>query len=98
MAFSEAKLITSNYSAIIKDLEPCEKYLFAVGIVGPIGMGPLNNRPVMIQTNASLAAAPRNVRVFEDLTHNTSMVVEWSPSCPEMGEVSYTVNIFFYKL
>lgn len=84
---------TSKLQEIVEGLDPCEKYLFTVGVVGPLGTGLRYSHPVMVQTNASLIAPPKDIRIQKDLQNDTIMNVEWSPSCPGI-EVAYIVSNF----
>lgn len=93
---TEAKFVTSNLTTAIKDLAACEIYLFAVGVYGDYGAGPLG-RPSQVPTDYSKRAAPKNVRVFPS-GRNYEIFVTWSSSCDRIDEpVAYTVMIHRYQ-
>lgn len=90
--FLAYKLITSNLTATIKDLEACESYVFAVGVIGDYGAGPLN-LPVTVATHFNKRAPPKRLRVTPAPDKNDSIIVSWSASCPTIDEpISYTVS------
>ena len=90
--FLAAKFVTTNLTATIKDLEACEAYGFAVGVIGDYGAGPLN-QPVTVITHFSKRAPPKRLRVAPVQNKNDSMIVSWMSSCPAVDEmISYTVS------
>lgn len=92
--FKEAKIVTRDLTATVRDLGACETYLFDIGLVGPYGSGPLSSHPHSIITQFNNKAPPKNLRVLTD-THNlTIMSVSWSSSCPVMRDsVSYIIKV-----
>lgn len=90
--FLAAKHITTNLTATIKDLEACEAYFFAVGVIGDYGAGPLN-QPHTVTTHFNKRAPPKKLRVAPSPNENDSMIVSWMSSCPAVDEIiSYTVS------
>lgn len=100
--FSEYKLLTTNLSATIKELEACESYVFAVGVNGDYGAGPLS-QPVTVFTHFNQQAAPKKVKVTPTDNLN-SIIISWSASCPNIDEpIRYTVikkflNFYFFNI
>lgn len=85
-------MITPNLTATIKDLEACESYVFAVGVYGDYGAGPLN-QPITVTTHFNKRAPPKRLRVTPSPDKNDSIIVSWSASCPSIDEpISYTVR------
>jgi len=86
------KLLTTSLTATIKDLEACESYVFAVGVIGDYGAGPLN-QPTRVTTHFNKRAPPKRLRVTPSPDKNDSIIVSWSASCPTIDEsISYTVS------
>lgn len=78
-------------SATIRNLEACEFYVFAVGVNGDYGAGPLS-APVTVFTNFNQRAPPKKLRVIPMESHDT-VVISWSASCPNIDEeIRYTVR------
>ncbi|KAL0117855.1 hypothetical protein PUN28_008920 [Cardiocondyla obscurior] len=91
--FKAYKLLTTNLTATIKDLEACESYVFAVGVMGNYGAGPLN-QPVTVTTHFNKRAPPKRLRVTPSPDKNDSIIVSWSASCPTIDEpISYTISV-----
>lgn len=83
---------TSNLNATITDLEACETYMFAVGVVGPLGLGPLSDDLLFASTSFNMSAAPKNLEVSSDRKNETIMNIRWRSSCPAMVDtVRYMV-------
>ncbi|XP_059482311.1 sortilin-related receptor-like [Neocloeon triangulifer] len=72
---------TSELAVSIKSLEACESYIFDVGIVGPIGAGPMSGKQINLITQYNPSAAPKNLRTVRDPVKLTSLNVTWSASC-----------------
>lgn len=90
--FLAYKFNTTNLTATIKDLEACESYVFAVGVNGDYGAGPLN-QPITVTTHFNKRAPPKRLRVTPSPDKNDSIIVSWSASCPSIDEpISYTVR------
>ncbi|XP_012150619.1 sortilin-related receptor isoform X2 [Megachile rotundata] len=88
----EYKLLTTNLSATIKDLEACESYLFAVGVNGDYGAGPLS-QPVTVFTHYNQRAPPKKLRVSPTDKPDT-ITISWSSSCPTIDEpIKYTITV-----
>ncbi|XP_020710796.1 sortilin-related receptor isoform X2 [Athalia rosae] len=88
----EAKLITSNLTAAVRDLDACETYLFAIGVLGDFGAGPLSP-PRTVSTHYNARAAPKRLRVTPS-DRNDEIIVSWSSSCPRMDDkIIYTISI-----
>nr|CAD7431907.1 unnamed protein product [Timema monikensis] len=92
--FDKPKLRTQNVNATVSGLEACESYVFAVGLVGPLGSGPLSSHPYSILTEFNPDAPPKNLHATTDPTNETRVLVTWQSSCPEMDTaVNYLVTI-----
>ncbi|XP_053974316.1 sortilin-related receptor-like [Hylaeus volcanicus] len=90
--FKDYKLLTTNLSATIKDLEACEYYMFAVGVNGEYGAGPLST-PVSIFTHFNQRAPPKKLRVAST-SRPDSIIISWSASCPTIDEpIKYTITV-----
>ncbi|XP_050308262.1 sortilin-related receptor-like [Anthonomus grandis grandis] len=91
--FQPAKYQTTNLSASITNLEPCSMYIFAVGLVGPYGIGPLNHYS-FVTTTSSPKAPPTKLTVKPDQSDPFKMVISWEPSCYLGGDkMSYEISI-----
>jgi len=91
---SGPKLRTSNLNATITDLEACETYMFAVGVVGPLGLGPLSDDTLFGPTRFNESAAPKNLEVSSRFLNETIMDIRWHSSCPTMTDkIGYMVTI-----
>lgn len=84
--------MTTNETAIVTNLDACETYLFTVGLVGPIGYGPLSYSLKQVTTSTNDKAPPKNIRVGWDGSNMLRMKVEWSPSCPLVQSDYYVVS------
>ncbi|KAK0098602.1 hypothetical protein PV326_006350 [Microctonus aethiopoides] len=90
--FKDPKLITSNLTASIKDLEACESYIFAVGVRGKYGPGPLT-QPVTVPTYYNVRAPPKHLRVTPAQKLDT-IIVSWSSSCMRIDDpINYTITV-----
>ncbi|XP_011301031.1 sortilin-related receptor [Fopius arisanus] len=90
--FQEPKLVTPNLTTSIKDLEACETYLFAVGLYGPYGAGPLSP-PKKVPTHYNSRAPPKDLRVTASSKADT-VIVSWSASCVTLDEaIRYTITV-----
>lgn len=64
--------------------------MFAVGVNGDYGAGPLS-QPVTVFTHFNQQAAPKKVKVTPTDNLN-SIIISWSASCPNIDEpIRYTV-------
>ncbi|XP_063217852.1 sortilin-related receptor-like [Bacillus rossius redtenbacheri] len=85
---------TSDLSTVVNVLQACEDYLFAVGVVGPLGVGPISKNPPHMITEFNDKAPPKSVVMGPYLHNETRMWVNWTSSCPEMREpIGYEVTI-----
>ncbi|KAL1509813.1 hypothetical protein ABEB36_004494 [Hypothenemus hampei] len=93
--FEPAKYQTTNLSATITNLMACETYYFAVGLVGPYGIGPLpHTHTQAVTTLSNPKAPPKNVRVQADENDRLKMVISWQPSCGDKStNTSYIISI-----
>lgn len=73
---------------------PCEKYLISVGIVGPVGPGPLTRTPMDIDTQYNENKPPRNVRATVNIERH-EMDITWEHNCPVIGQypASYLIKL-----
>ncbi|KAL6422754.1 hypothetical protein ACFW04_010753 [Cataglyphis niger] len=91
--FKAYKFKTTNLTTTIKDLEACESYFFAVGVIGDYGAGPLC-QPITVPTYFNQRAPPKRLRVTPSPDKNDSIIVSWSASCPTIDEpISYTIFV-----
>ena len=78
--FDLPKHKTEETSYVLSDLHECQSYLIGIGIVGPLGPGPLGKNPRAIETHFNDKKPPRNLSVsFDDTKH--TMEISWSHSC-----------------
>lgn len=78
--FDLPKHKTEDTSFLLTDLYECQSYLIGVGIVGPVGPGPLGKNPRAIETHFSERKPPKNLSVsFDDTKH--TMEISWDHSC-----------------
>ena len=78
--FDLPKHKTENNTFLLTDLFECQSYLIGVGIVGPVGPGPLGKNPREIETHYSERKPPKNLSVsFDDDKH--TMDISWEHSC-----------------
>ncbi|XP_071441297.1 sortilin-related receptor-like isoform X2 [Hetaerina americana] len=92
--FEGPKYTTSDLNMTVKGLEACESYVFDVGLVGPLGCGPLSSHPLSVITHFDEYAPPKNLKVTADPKNETIMVVTWDSSCPQMnGEIGYMITV-----
>jgi hypothetical protein len=90
---------SSTYLTISNELSACEKYLFAVVVVGPLGTGPgpwslrrggfgggVSSVGVSFAQATTLMdslAPPKALRVDYYPTNESMVVISWNTSCPE---------------
>jgi len=92
--FAEPRIVTKQLSAEVKDLLPCKSYLIAVGIVGPVGPGPLGRNLQTIETKFNSSEAPKNLHA-EINEETNQMTLNWEHSCPFSGfNLGYIVRNF----
>lgn len=72
---------TDNTSVLLTDLHACQSYLIAVGIIGPIGPGPLGKNPKPIETMYSERKQPKHLQAEID-ENSHSLHISWEHSCP----------------
>jgi hypothetical protein len=72
---------TENNTFLLTDLLACQSYLIAIGIVGPIGPGPLGKNPRSVETLYSERKPPKNLHAEVDEL-NYKMYITWEHSCP----------------
>uniref|UniRef100_W4VRP1 Sortilin-related receptor n=1 Tax=Corethrella appendiculata TaxID=1370023 RepID=W4VRP1_9DIPT len=82
------KLKTNKTNAKITDFLACEAYLVSVGIVGPLGPGPLGRNPKTVNTLYNEKKPPRNLKVDINDT-SREMIIQWEHSCPLQNNVAY---------
>lgn len=91
--FLEPRIVTSATSAILTDLMPCESYLISVGIVGPLGPGPLGRNPLSLETEYNEKSPPRNVNTVVD-PKKRELLVTWENNCPMASQnPSYLITL-----
>lgn len=84
--------VVTNTSAVISGLAACESYLFSVGLVGPLGKGPLGP-PRNIFTMFNKNASPKKLDVTHHPSDKSLILVQWESSCENMTEaIGYEVS------
>lgn len=91
---SEPRLITHNETVLVTNLSACEIYMFAVGVVGPYGYGPLSPNIKKLSTSDNLKAPPKNVVVTSSNGDGTQMKVQWEHNCQISNPDHYIVSNF----
>ncbi|KAJ8960391.1 hypothetical protein NQ314_006081 [Rhamnusium bicolor] len=91
--FNKPMLITLNETATVAKLDACEIYTFAVGLVGPIGYGPLSANFKQVSTSMNEKAPPKKIQVSRDVDNPLKMKVQWLPSCPSTQPKSYVIKV-----
>lgn len=72
---------------------PCESYLVSVGVVAPIGPGPLGRNPLTLETEYNEKSPPRNVNIMVDAKKH-EMLVTWENNCPMASHnPSYVITL-----
>lgn len=94
--FDLPKHKTEDTSFVLSDLQECQSYLIGVGIIDPVGPGPLGKNPRAIETHFSEKKAPKNLSVSFDDTKKT-MEISWDHSCSLSSNryPNYIVSTFF---
>lgn len=83
--FLEPRLETTNLTATVSDLKACEIYTFKIGIIGPMGYGPLS-KSLQLNTFMNTKAPPKKLTVMKVEHDPLKMLVQWSPSCPTIAD------------
>uniref|UniRef100_A0AAG5DRM1 Sortilin-related receptor n=1 Tax=Anopheles atroparvus TaxID=41427 RepID=A0AAG5DRM1_ANOAO len=78
--FEAARVNTTSRSIKLTGLMPCQSYLVSVGIVGPVGPGPLGRNPLKIETAYNRTLPPKELTV-EIIEASQEMIIEWQHSC-----------------
>jgi hypothetical protein len=78
--FDLPKHQTQETTFTLTDLYECQSYLIGIGIVGPVGPGPLGKNPRTVETHFSEKKPPKNLSVSFDDTKQT-MAISWEHSC-----------------
>ncbi|CAG0913244.1 unnamed protein product [Notodromas monacha] len=100
---------TGTSYTVLKELNACEKYLFSVVVIEPLGTGPgpyslrkgglvgtLNGGAfVQAYTLMDSLAPPKHLRVDYYPTNESMVVISWNASCPEYpSNESYLVTAY----
>lgn len=78
--FEAARINTTSRNIKLTGLMPCQSYLVSVGIVGPVGPGPLGRNPLKIETAYNRTLPPKELTVDINET-SQEMTIEWQHSC-----------------
>lgn len=78
--FEAARINTTNRSIKLTGLMPCQSYLVSVGIVGPVGPGPLGRNPLKLETAYNRTLPPKELTV-DIIEASQEMTIEWQHSC-----------------
>ncbi|XP_044750079.1 sortilin-related receptor-like [Coccinella septempunctata] len=92
--FNKPKLETTNLTATISQLAACETYTFTVGVVGPLGYGPLSRNWIELTTSPDPKAPPKKLTVTKDDGNPLRMKLRWIPSCETSEGVSYIIKVY----
>ncbi|XP_014239724.1 sortilin-related receptor-like isoform X1 [Cimex lectularius] len=85
---------TTNMSLTLVHLQACSKYMFDIGVIGPLGKGPLTATPIIVTTGHDIKAPPKNLKVTSSTHNDTLMEITWSSSCYIMAEpIRYIICI-----
>lgn len=95
--FDLPKNKTTESSFLLTELNECQSYLIAVGIVGPTGPGPLGKNPRAIETHYSERKPPRNIAVSFDESQQ-SMDISWDHSCSLINNNYPDYIVSFFKI
>lgn len=91
--FETPRIKTENLSVNITNLRPCESYIFGVGVIGPVGPGPLGRRLTTIETKYNEKKAPKNLDIVIDNVKQ-DMTITWEHTCPLSGiSPAYVITI-----
>lgn len=90
--YQEPKQTTQSLKATLENLMPCESYLVSVGIVSPVGPGPLAS-PKIYQTKYNELKPPRNVKATMNDNHEIELT--WEHNCPMLNKYppSYMITL-----
>lgn len=83
--YEEAKQTTQSMQVTLNDLMPCESYIISVGILGPIGPGPLV-APKIYETKYNETKPPRNVKASMNADEH-QIELTWEHNCPLHGHI-----------
>ena len=84
------KVETTKTTAMIRNLDACEEYIFDVGVIGPYGIGPMSS-PKQILTGMDETAPPKDLKI--STTNDVlSLVLTWKAPCPILERpIAYNV-------
>lgn len=82
--YEEPKQTTQSMQVTLNDLMPCESYLVSVGIVGPIGPGPLV-APKIYESKYNESKPPRNIKASMNAAEH-QIELTWEHNCPLHGQ------------
>lgn len=86
--FDLPKLKTFNTSILLTKVNECQSYLIGVGVISPVGPGPLGKNPRSFETLFREQTAPKNLQAkFDEINH--SMIITWDHSCPLKNNNAY---------
>ncbi|XP_050528252.1 sortilin-related receptor-like isoform X2 [Daktulosphaira vitifoliae] len=87
------KYNTTATLAILSNIESCTSLMVDVGIIGPIGVGPLSKKPLDIVTPFDPTVPPKDIKVEQIKNSLKAMVIiSWKASCHPVQQ-SYRVSI-----
>lgn len=86
---AEPRLFTDKLEMKLEHLLPCEKYLVCVALAGPIGPGPLQRNPLVLDTPYNENKPPRNVRAN---INGHTMNITWGTQLPTDRSISTIVH------
>lgn len=91
--YEEVKQTTQSLQLTLNDLLPCESYIISVGIVGPVGPGPLVS-PKIYETKYNESKPPRNIKASMNAQKH-QIELTWEHNCPMHGQYpsAYVVTL-----
>ncbi|XP_056638824.1 uncharacterized protein LOC130446532 isoform X2 [Diorhabda sublineata] len=89
----EPKLLTTNESVLIENLDFCTQYSFAVSVGDEYKINLNNIRSVV--TYLDRKAPPQNLQVEFEPQNPPCLLIKWSASCANIGQpIGYVVYIY----
>ncbi|XP_057669254.1 sortilin-related receptor-like [Diorhabda carinulata] len=91
--FEKPRYTTNIENIIISNLQPCESYIFSIGLVGPVGYGPLSGYIKQITTSGNPKSPPKRLQVEADGDDPIKMKISWIPPCSSIQPEFYKILI-----
>ncbi|XP_056638823.1 uncharacterized protein LOC130446532 isoform X1 [Diorhabda sublineata] len=92
----EPKLLTTNESVLIENLDFCTQYSFAVSVGDEYKINLNNIRSVV--TYLDRKAPPQNLQVEFEPQNPPCLLIKWSASCANIGQpIGYVISLFDHE-